>query len=113
MKPAVRPSAKVRRMHNTPMGPSGAAMEKPISNPRRKRMGFIGVERWTEKVRRIGRPKRINLRVRLNIPIKHAVVFVRFSTYVFQVFTHLHGSFSDLGQISMGKSIVTDCFLHL
>jgi hypothetical protein len=35
-KPASRPSAKVRRMQRTPIGPTGAAMEKPIKSPRRK-----------------------------------------------------------------------------
>jgi hypothetical protein len=31
--PWSRPSASVRRMHSTPMGPTGAAMEKPIMSP--------------------------------------------------------------------------------
>src|SRR5512133_850414 len=37
IKPEARPSARVRRMHNTPIGPTGAAMEKPIRRPRKKR----------------------------------------------------------------------------
>jgi len=35
-KPASRPLARVRRMLSTLIGPTGAAMEKPISRPRRK-----------------------------------------------------------------------------
>jgi len=35
-KPMARPSARVRRMQSTPMGPTGAAMEKPMIRPRRK-----------------------------------------------------------------------------
>ncbi len=36
MRPEVDPSANVRRMHNTPIGPTGAAMEKPMISPRKK-----------------------------------------------------------------------------
>jgi hypothetical protein len=34
IEPEARPSANVRLMHNTPMGPIGAAIEKPINNLR-------------------------------------------------------------------------------
>jgi hypothetical protein len=32
-KPMIRPWAKVRRIHNIPMGPTGAAMDIPMINP--------------------------------------------------------------------------------
>ena len=38
MKPDARPSANVRRMHSTPIGPTGAAIEKPMMNPRSKKL---------------------------------------------------------------------------
>ena len=36
--PAARPSARVRRMQSTPIGPTGAAIEKPMMMPRIKRL---------------------------------------------------------------------------
>src|SRR5260221_7817311 len=39
--PAARPCASVRRMHSTPIGPTGAAIEKPISNPFSSKPAFI------------------------------------------------------------------------
>src|SRR5579872_1519063 len=32
-KPTIRPCASVRRMHSTPIGPTGAAIEKPRTSP--------------------------------------------------------------------------------
>jgi len=37
-RPEVRPSAKVRRMHNMPIGPTGAAIKKPMANPLSKKL---------------------------------------------------------------------------
>src|SRR4030042_2781193 len=37
-KPERRPSVKVRRIQSTPMGPTGAAMEKPMMRPRSKKL---------------------------------------------------------------------------
>lgn len=44
-RPDQRPSANVRRMHNTPIGPTGAAMEKPMIRPRINM--FIATKRKT------------------------------------------------------------------
>lgn len=33
MKSCKRPSTNVRRIHKTPIGPTGAAIEKPIMSP--------------------------------------------------------------------------------
>src|SRR5215471_19823183 len=41
-----RPSARVRRMHSTPMGPTGAAMEKPMIRPQRKVAESTGLGRF-------------------------------------------------------------------
>src|SRR5712692_6377195 len=37
----MRPLPKVRCIHNTPIGPTGAAIEKPIIKPRTRKPGSI------------------------------------------------------------------------
>ena len=50
IKPDARPSDSVRRMHNTPIGPTGAAIENPMSRPRQKK--FRSIRRFHDKLPR-------------------------------------------------------------
>src|SRR3712207_1946110 len=54
-KPEARPSASVRRMHSTPIGPTGAATAKPIMRPSRNRPTSTNLSYQNHKAARASR----------------------------------------------------------
>lgn len=49
---------------------------------------------------------------RLDLFLKYPVVFIRFSTQVDEITTHLHGSLGHLGQVSVFEIEISDGIFH-